>query len=194
MAEKFRIAPCSGGGFDLKKGQRITVEDVSGGQVADFFAECAKNPEEFLSTAVTIDCNESLRLKLGECVYTNLYRPMFTLIYDDVGVHDLLFPSCRREMYDFFYQNGQGHPNCFDNINRFLSKPRPILQPVNLFMHTTVSPDGKIVIHPPLSQPGSRVVLRAEMDVRVAVAACSVSEGACNARHCSPIRVWIEEA
>ena len=68
MAEKFRIAPCSGGGFDLKKGQRITVEDVSGGQVADFFAECAKNPEEFLSTAVTIDCNESLRLKLGECV------------------------------------------------------------------------------------------------------------------------------
>ena len=36
---------------------------------------------------------------------------------DDVGTHDLLFPSCRPEMYEFFYQNGDEHPNCFDNIN-----------------------------------------------------------------------------
>ncbi len=42
---------------------------------------------------------------------------MFRILSDDVGTHDLLFPSCRPEMYEFFYQNGDGRPNCFDNIN-----------------------------------------------------------------------------
>ena len=42
---------------------------------------------------------------------------MFRILSDDVGTHDLLFPFCRPKMYEFFYQNGDGHPNCFDNIN-----------------------------------------------------------------------------
>ena len=67
------IEPCGGLGFDVSATQLITIIDVEGGQVADFFAENAENPEEFLSTAVTIDCNESLRLHIGGTVYTNLH-------------------------------------------------------------------------------------------------------------------------
>ena len=69
-----------------------------------------------------MDCNESLRLKIGDKIYTNLYNPMMEIIKDDVGEHDLLHPSCRKEMYDFFYHNGDGHPNCLDNINEPLMK------------------------------------------------------------------------
>lgn len=189
---EFLISPCSGRAFDLKKGQSFAVVDVEGGQVADFFAECAGNADEFLSPGVTLDCHESLKLNVGDALYSNLYRPMFEIVSDDVGAHDLLFPSCRPEMYDFFYGNGDGHPNCLDNLNRALSERRAIIQPVNLFMHTSVTPDGKITIHPPVSKAGDRIVLRALMDVRVTIAACSVSESDTNSHKCSAIRVEID--
>lgn len=44
--------------IDVKEGQTITVVDIDGGQVVDFFAEA--NEKEFLSTGVTID---SMNLK-----------------------------------------------------------------------------------------------------------------------------------
>ena len=190
-AKSFTIEPCGGIGLDVRAMQTITVIDMEGGQVADFFAESAENPDEFLSTAVTIDCNESLRIEENGIIYSNLYHPMFRVLLDEVGTHDLLFPCCRPEMYDFFYQNGKGHPNCFDNINRSLGWHRPIIQPVNLFMHTTIDGNGKITIHPPRSKAGDKIVLQALMDVRLGIAACSVSEGECNTRRCSAIKVVI---
>ncbi len=187
-----KIPACGGRRFDLKKGQTITVIDTEGGQVADFFAVSVGNKKEFLSTAVTLDCNESLRLGKSSVIYTNLYQPMFEIVYDDVEKHDLLFPSCRPEMYDFFYQNGEGHPNCHDNINQALGDSRPIINPVNLFMNTMVTPEGKIVISEPVSRPGDRVTLKALMDVAVGISACSVSESTTNSGNCTAIGVIVE--
>ena len=191
--EEYLIGACSGMCVNVEKGQHISVIDAEGGQVADFFAENAEDSDEFLSSAVTLDCHESLRLHVGDLIYTNLYRPMFRIVRDDVGEHDLLFPCCRPEMYDFFYQNGKGHPNCFDNINHALGEKRPIIQPVNLFMRTRVDENGKITILPPKSKAGDRIVLQAMMDVRVGISACSVSEGECNDRRCSAIQVVVED-
>ncbi len=179
--------------IDAKAGQNITVVDIEGGQVVDFFAESAETPNEFLSTGVTIDCNESLKLQAGDMVYTNLYRPMFEVTYDEVGEHDLLHPCCRPEMYDFFYHNGDGHPNCLDNINGVLGEKRHMICPVNLFMYTEILDDGRIAVRKPLSKAGSKVVLKAKMDVRLGIAACSVSESDCNSGKCTSIKIIIED-
>lgn len=187
------IPACHGAAIDVKEGQTIAVIDIEGAQVVDFFAERAGNPSEFVSPGVTIDCNESLRLQIGDLIYSNLYRPMFEILADDVGEHDLLHPCCRPEMYDFFYHNGSEHPNCLDNINRSLGENRPIIRPINLFMYTAVAPDGKIEVRKPLSKPGDRIVLRARMDVRLGVAACSVSESDCNGGKCTPVKVIVED-
>ena len=187
------IPACHGAAIDVKEGQTIAVVDIEGAQVVDFFAERAENPGEFVSPGVTIDCNESLRLQIGDLIYSNLYRPMFEILADDVGEHDLLHPCCRPEMYDFFYHNGSEHPNCLDNINRSLGENRPIIRPINLFMYTAVAPDGKIEVRKPFSRPGDRVVLRARMDVRLGVAACSVSESDCNGGKCTPVKVIVED-
>ena len=176
----------------VTQGQTITVVDLEGRQVVDFFAEAQGDPDTFLSTGVTIDCNESLRLSVGSILYTNRYQPMFELIADDVGEHDLLHPCCRPEMYDFFYHNGTGHPNCLDHINAGLAQRRPIIHPLNLFMYTQIDTDGSIHVRTPLSKAGDRVVLRALMDVRLGVATCSVSESQCNGGVCSPIEIRIE--
>lgn len=193
MREEHIIPACTGKCICALSGQTVTVVDVEGGQVADFFAEFAGDAREFLSPGVTIDCNDSLRLRVGDAIYTNLYRPMFRVVADDVGEHDLLHPCCRPEMYDFFYHNGAGHPNCLDNINGSMGEKRPIICPVNLFMRTRIFPDGTISVECPSSRPGDRIVLRAEMDVRVGVAACSVSESQCNGGKCSAIQVIVED-
>ena len=188
---EYFVPACSGKRIDVKQGQFITVIDVEGGQVVDFFAELKGNPTEFLSPGVTIDCNESLRLHINDIIYTNLYRPMLKVIADDVGEHDLLHPCCRPEMYDFFYQNSEGHPNCLDNINRALGEKRPIIMPINLFMYTKIHGDGNISVESPRSKAGNKVVLKALMDITLGIAACSVSESKCNSGKCSAIKVEI---
>lgn len=193
MKREYLIEACSGQSIEVKKNEKITVIDIDGAQVVDFFAESKNSPAEFLSTGVTIDCNESLKLKVGDTIYTNLYHPMFTLLSDDVGEHDLIHPCCRPEMYDFFYQNGENHYNCLENINGCLTEQRPIIHPVNLFMYTKININGSISVEEPISKPGDKVVLKAEMDVRLGIAACSVSESKCNGGKCSPIKIIIEE-
>lgn len=192
MQQEYLVSACSGAAIPVAKGQLITVIDLEGSQVVDFFAEVLNKPGEFLSTGVTIDCNESLRLRVGSLIYTNQYRPMFEIVADDVGEHDLLHPCCRPEMYDFFYHNGEGHPNCLDNINSSLCEQRPIIHPVNLFMYTRINADGSISVETPPSKPGERVILKALLDARLGVAACSVSESKCNGGKCSPVKIIIE--
>ena len=180
MSREYIIPACSGMKIDVKQGQSITVIDIEGGQVVDFFAEVNGNVNEFLSTGVTIDCNESLKLKIGDT------------ITDDVGEHDLLHPCCRPEMYDFFYHNGEEHPNCFDNINRVLDEQRAVIVPVNLFMHTKISTNGSISVEEPVSKAGDKIVLKALMDITLGVAACSVSESKCNRGTCSPVKIVVD--
>jgi len=175
MKNEFLIKACSGKSIDVKENQLITIVDLDGGQVVDFFAEVLHKPDEFLSTGVTIDCNESLRLGMHSIIYTNLYRRMFQILADDVGEHDLLHPCCRTEMYDFFYHNGAGHPNCLG------------------LMYTKINTDGTISVETPLSKAGDSVTLKAFMDVRLGIAACSVSESKCNSGKCSPVKIVIED-
>lgn len=190
---KYIIHPKCGVRVEVSKGQTITVIDIEGGQVADFFAEVKGTHEEYLSPSVTIDCNESLHISVGSILYSNLYHAMFEVIYDDVvGAHDLLFPSCSKAMYDFFYQNGTGHPNCLDNINTALGTQRTSIQPINLFMNTQIAPDGKITINRPVSKAGDKIILRALMDCVLGVSACSVSECDTNSGKCTSIEVSVD--
>ena len=189
---EYMIPACTGKRINVKKGQTITVVDIEGGQVVDFFAEATDNEREFLSTGVTIDCNESLRLNVGDTIYTNLYHPMMAVISDDVGEHDLLHPCCRPEMYDFFYHNGAGHPNCLDNINGSLGENRPIITPINLFMFTRILENGSISVEAPKSKAGDRIVLEALMNITLGVAACSVSESLCNSGKCTSVKIIVD--
>ena len=180
--DQFRITipPFTGDLMEMRPGQLLTIIDDEGGQVVDFFAESATDPQEILFSGVTIDCNESLRLNVGHTLYSDRYQPMFDLIEDTVGEHDLLHPCCRPEMYDHFYNNGAGHPSCLHNLNSALGRNRGTIIPVNLFMHTVIHPDLTISVEEPLSKPGDHVTLVARMHLRVALAACSVTESKCN--------------
>lgn len=190
--DKYLIQPQSGIRIDVNEGQRIEIIDLDGGQVADFFAEIKGTHDEYISPSVTIDCNESLKIDVGSILYSNQYKPMFRVESDDVGTHDLLFPSCSKNMYDFFYQNGLNHTNCLDNINHALGTERTIIQPINFFMNTVIDANGKIEIKTPLSKAGDKIVLTALVDCVLGISACSVSECDTNSGICTAIVVCVE--
>lgn len=80
-----------------------------------------------------------------------------------------------------------------DNINAVLNEKRPIIQPVNLFMNTKIFPDGKIEVRPPISRAGDKIVLMTEANLRLGIAACSVSESFCNGGECTPLKIVIQD-
>ncbi|MBO0454479.1 DUF1989 domain-containing protein, partial [Candidatus Enterococcus murrayae] len=98
---------------------------------------------------------------------------------------------------DFFYKTGENHPSCLSNINKALLETFDIrkeeITPFNIFMYTKILPDGKISVEPPKSKAGDKIVLRAEMDALLAVAACSVSESDCNGGRCTPVKIVIKK-
>lgn len=85
----------------------------------------------------------------------------------------------------------EGTPNRFDNINGCMGEHRPIIQPVNLFMNTTIDPSGEITIHPSYSQAGDSIERLALMDLRIA--ACSVAECETNTGKCTAIPGTVTE-
>lgn len=92
----------------------------------------------------------------------------------------------------FKKHNGDGHPNCLDNINGVLGQNRPIITPVNLFMHAKIHTNGKISVEEPVSKAGDKIVLKALMDITLGIAACSVSESKCNSGRCSSIKIVVD--
>jgi uncharacterized protein YcgI (DUF1989 family) len=215
VSQSFIIAPQQGAAFEIKRGQSFTITDVEGAQVADVFCVSSKDTAELLSPLVTADVLESLRLHIGDTLYSNKYNPMLTITTDDVGEHDLFHPCCRSEMYAFFYKSGAGHRNCLDNLNENLARfgvpEQPIIQPLNVFMCTHINRTVRSVwkrrararatlrinkndftAHKaPRSRAGDALTLRAEMDLYVGIAACSVSESNCNGGRCTPLKVNI---
>ena len=60
-------------------------------------------------------------------------------------------------------------------------------------MYTKINNDGTISVERPLSKAGDKIILKAEMDVRLGVAACSVSESSCNNGKCTSLKIMIED-
>ena len=74
---------------------------------------------------------------------------------------------------------------------RSASSRTRIEAPLDLFMSTTVAPDGSLTIQQSPSEPGDYVLLRAEIDLVVGLAACADDVTPCNGGFCGPLVVDI---
>ncbi|KAF9888650.1 hypothetical protein FE257_008408 [Aspergillus nanangensis] len=176
-----RTLPARGAAAILvKKGQSIKVINTFGKQVVDFFAFGVEFPNEHLSMVHTRSMNSKLYAKQGDQLYSSRRRTMFTFVEDtSPGVHDMVWAPCDRERYRMLGCEGY-HDNCSDNLHRILSENFPAQairdswtpDPLNLFMNVPIAADGGLSITEPVSSAGQFVLLRAEMDVVVAMSAC----------------------
>ncbi len=177
-----QTVPAAGGvGLRLKRGERLRIIDPVGGQSGDLMAYAADGGER-LSNGRSFDYNGKIYLSTGDVLWSDRSKPMLTILADEVGRHDFLYASCSLEMYRMQYGVTEYHPNCHDNLSAALRElgiePEPLPNAFNLFMNVEVAADGRLAIVPPRSRAGDAIVLRAEMDLAVAVSACPASS--CN--------------
>lgn len=160
----------------LAKGQCVKVINTHGEQVVDTWAFNADDLAEFMSMEHSRSQILKVIPKVGDIMRTNKRRPILTFVEDTSGgVHDLLMSACDRYRYE-----GLGcaeyHDNCTDNLHAGMAElgltAPETPSPLNLFMNIPVHADGSLSFDPPVSTPGSYVVLRAEMDLIIAFSAC----------------------
>ncbi len=175
------IPPRSGTSLKLARGQVLTVIDPEGEQVSDLIAYNAHDIEEYLSSGRSIDYAGRIFLTTGDTLYSNRSNPMLTIVHDDVGRHDFSLTPCSREMFRIIYKDEHPHHGCQGNLERAMApygvSPDRIPIAFNVFMHVDVNPrTGEIRVLPPLSKPGDSTSFRAEMDLIVALTACSAGQ------------------
>jgi len=160
----------------VAKGQRITVINTHGAQVVDTWAFAASDVAEWMSMECSRAWFLKLRASVGDTFLTNQRRPILSLVEDTSGgAHDTLIAACDAPRYRLLGVEGH-HDNCRDNLHAALAglgiRVPATPSPLNLFMNIPWTADGILAWAEPLSTPGSRVVLRAEMDLVVAFSAC----------------------
>jgi uncharacterized protein YcgI (DUF1989 family) len=165
-------------GFRIERGALLKIIDPEGGQSGDLAAFSADGSER-LSSGRTFDYGGKIYVSTGDVLWSDRSNPLLTIVTDQVGRHDLLYAPCSLEMYRRQYGVTGYHANCHDNLCSALREagiqPNPLVSTLNFFMDANVAPDGTLSFAPPRSRAGDSMVLRAEMDLVIALSACPAS-------------------
>ena len=154
---------------------KLRITNTVGGQVADLIAYNAEDLNEFFSPAQTRLALMSIRLAVGDALYSNRGRPLLRLIADSCGVHDMLAPACDEFRYrvDFGISD---HKNCVDNFAALLSEygvyAHQLADPLNVFEAVPVAADGTLGIVPSPVAGAGFATFQAERRCIVCVSAC----------------------
>ena len=172
---RYRIPARCATAVHLSAGALVTMVDVAGHQGADCIA-VSQNGHAVSSMQDTRARTLRLFPAVGDVIYADSGEPMLTVVEDtSPGPHGLLVPPCDATMYRL-RGAGCAHASCHDNLHRALAAQGLPLgrtpSTLCLFQNLRVAVDGSIVIGVNESHAGDRIVLRAEMELVLAVSAC----------------------
>ena len=177
----------------LSKGAMLEVINLGGEQVCDFFAFRIEDVTEALSPGNTRIILRRIFLEVGDVLFSSNINPMFEIVEDTCGVHDIIWPSCDPVVYQQHF-GSNNHRSCRVNLAHAVADlgiPYSYLpDPVNLFQNTPIMSDGSIVAQTSTAKAGDKVVLRALQDVFVVASACP-SESGMNGDHITDIRLIV---
>lgn len=186
-----------GASFQTIAGDLVEIVDVEGQQVADFIAFGAVDRTEWLSTTHTRSATLRLNLAVGDILESNWRNPMFEILHDDVGMHDVITSMCDRRRYEMDY-GVKDHRSCRTNFTEALAPWRlaewQMPDPFNLFQNAPIKEDRSFGNEIPTGRAGDKIVFRTLMDAIAAVSACPQDLNPCNGFRPSPILVRILRA
>jgi uncharacterized protein len=175
-----KIEKQSGKAFKIKKGQRLKVIDPQGEQVSDMVLFNAEDHREKISSGKTLDFEESILISKGNFLWSNRSQKMMKILEDTNGRNDFLLAPCSPETFRIMYNNPDYHPSCFENLYTSLEpfgiEPDDVPTAFNIFMNVQFDENGKLSVDPPLSKAGDYVIFEAQMDLVVALTACSAED------------------
>jgi urea carboxylase-associated protein 1 len=183
--------------FEVKAGQTLRLLDLEGNQAIDTLFYNAQAPRERYDAQRTLRRQNKVYLTTGSVLYSNLGRPLLTIVADTCGRHDTLGGACAQESNTVRYALGKRYMHsCRDNFLRAclhdgrLDK-RDIGANINFFMNVPVTPEGGLTFEDGLSAPGKYVELQAQMDVIVLISNCPQLNNPCNGWNPTPAEVLV---
>ena len=181
--------------IEVKRGQLLQVVDLEGQQVGDLAAWRSADPTEYLSPSHTVSGLAKLVPEVDDAILSNHRTPLFRVLRDDVGRHDLVVPCCDPERYSIDY-DAPGHGSCLASLEAAIAgDPRdlPLRGEMcwNVFMNNTVV-DGRIVTAAPPHEAGALIELEVLEDMVVALSACPQDISAVNAHNPTPMAMRVK--
>jgi uncharacterized protein len=189
------VPAAHGGAIEVRAGEHLSIVDVEGSQVADFVAIQRDDPRRFLSAHQTRSSLRRWTLKVGDRLVNNDREPVFEIVRDDVGVHDLFFCACSPALYRQRF-GLTDHRSCRMNLLEALApygiEEWRLPDPINVFMRTPPRIDGEFDFQPAPSKAGDRLVLRAVVDVIAAVSSCPMDRSPINGDRITPLKLVVD--
>ncbi len=194
MVREIIVPAAHGGAIEVRTDEYLAIIDLEGSQVADFVAIRRDDPRGFLSPHQTRSTLRRWTLKVGDWLVDNNREPVFEIVRDDVGVHDLFFCACSPALYRQRF-GLTDHRSCRMNLLEALAPYRieewQLPDPINVFMRTPPRPDGEFDFEPAPSKAGDRIVLRAVTDVVAAVSSCPMDLSPINGDRITPLKLVV---
>lgn len=174
--QRYILPARQGVAVKVATGQKISIFNVHGSQVCDFWAFAAHDLHEYLSMPHQRAVTSSVFPKKGDTLVSNKRRPLLKF-YEDTSSsnHDTQIAAC--DVYRYRQLGVQGyHDNCTDNLRMAVQAIGLILPevpaPLNLWMNIPILEEGVVDWAPPLSRAGDFVIFEAQMDVILVMSAC----------------------
>jgi urea carboxylase-associated protein 1 len=187
------IVPARGSWSGLvRNGETLRIVDTEGQQAVDFICFNAADKMEAYDVTVTVRLASRPFLRQGDVLYSNLSRPMFTIVEDTVGNHDTICGCCSAEI-NYLRYGVKNTPSCRTNFLHELEKngldSRSLVPNINFFMNIPFNAKREFEFKPPLSRPGDYVNLKAHMDILAVISNCPQILNPANNFNPTPIRL-----
>ncbi len=181
----------------VSAGDVLRIVDVEGSQAADFLCYNAIQPEERYHAPNTIKAARRIGLGAGDTLYSDIARPLMTIIGDTCGNHDTIGGCCSAPSNAMLY-DVDDCPGCRENFLAALGEHglgrRDIVPNVNFFANVPVHDRFRLsdtVFEPARTEPGAYVDLRADMDVLAVISNCPQINNPCNAGNPTALEVIV---
>ena len=182
--------------FEVSTGQTVRVEDLAGRQAVDLICYNLDDLDEKFWAAHTAKLNGTIYITTGHVLFSDLVRPMMTIVEDTLGVNDIICGSCSYALDAVRYGEEKAAPGCMDLFEEGIApwglKRKDVPMCFNIFLDYPVQDEGRVVLDRDAgSKPGDHIDLRAEMNLLVVITACPQETNPCNAHNPTPIRVAV---
>src|SRR5579862_6442828 len=192
------LEPGTGKAIEVLKGQILRIEQVEGGQCADFNCFNLHDYKEFMHCGRTRTVH-GFHPSKGTFMWSAppRERAMLYILEDTVGRNDVLFPRCSAYVYEAAYGFAV-HTNCHDiqaeAQREYGLTPDDVHDSFNLFMCTGVDQDGHAYMTRQTTKAGDHVDLLALMDVLAVPNVCGADVMRTSNFALKPLKLTVFEA
>lgn len=166
----------------LKKGTALRVTDPRGGACGALSFYNPRDLSERYNMPDTLKGQHTAILTKGHALYSDMGRILLSILEDSFGAHDPISGLLTQEEleqrfghrpYQKFRNDWHqsGLSQMWTEIGKYALDIRDLSSVVNLFGAVTVSEKGELKWDPSRIKPGNSILLRAEMDTLVVLAA-----------------------